>query len=350
MSSVVSDRTRVHITVDVECAEERVIDNSKRSSQGYDLRVWGRLANQRRELGIDLLMREMHSEGLSGTFYLEVLGANFWGLDELREVVKVIRRRGNDVQLHMHPVLRVPHWYSRNIIKPSDNIGDYSLGYQTALLNEGIDILSACDIPRDEIVSFRAGNFGANNVTWAAMAQAGLKVSSNYNPCYFTKNCHMSFQQASSDVFEAEHGIVELPISCLKYGEKEFRHMQIAAVSLDEMKYYLLKAHAAGMRNVTIVTHSFELYHIDDTDKKIGRINSVNLNRFRGLCKFLSANSDKFKVETINDFAKTLPLEVGVSRDYIKGNLLYKSKRLIEQAYKRFESKIRFDRERLVWS
>jgi len=349
LQKVGDDKTRVYITVDVECAEERMINKSLIPPQDYDVRVWGKFKNQRRELGIDLIMRELHAEGLKGTFYTEVLGSYFFGLDGLREVVKVIRGRGHDVQLHMHPVLRAPNWYSRNVIKVSDNIGDYSLGYQADLLSEGMDILVSCGVPRNEIISFRAGNFGANNTTWNAMAQAGLKVSSNYNPCYFKKDCHMRFFGSSADLFEAEANVLELPISCFKYGKNDFRHMQITAVSLQEMKDYLLKSHRMGIKNVVIVTHSFELYHIDDPVKKIGRINSVNLRRFRGLCKFLSENKDKFQVNTVSDLVKELPVTIGPPRDYPSGNLLYKSERVLEQSYKRLESKTKFNFERLVW-
>ena len=54
-------RTRVYITVDVECAEER---GASQPLQGYDLRVFGRFANQRRGLGIELLMDELEAAGL----------------------------------------------------------------------------------------------------------------------------------------------------------------------------------------------------------------------------------------------------------------------------------------------
>jgi len=42
-------RTRVYITIDTECAEERNVGGRELPAQGYDVRVWGRFANQARE-------------------------------------------------------------------------------------------------------------------------------------------------------------------------------------------------------------------------------------------------------------------------------------------------------------
>ena len=45
-------KTRVYITIDTECAEER---GDSAPVLGWDVRVWGRFANQRRALGVELM-------------------------------------------------------------------------------------------------------------------------------------------------------------------------------------------------------------------------------------------------------------------------------------------------------
>ena len=59
-----SHQTRVYLTVDVECSEERIIGAALQPARGYDLRVWGRLANQGRELGLPLVTDALAEAGL----------------------------------------------------------------------------------------------------------------------------------------------------------------------------------------------------------------------------------------------------------------------------------------------
>jgi hypothetical protein len=341
-----STKTRVYITVDVEAAEERVVGGRALPPQGYDLRVWCRFRNQRRELGIDLLMRELEACGLVGTFFVEALGAAFFGLEKLRDVCRAIRARGHDVQLHTHPIQRNAAFRSRNDAPVSDDMGEYDLAEQIALLREGIDILAACDVPRREIVGYRAGNFAASNDTWRATREAGLVVSSNYNPCYFDKGCKMRHDGARQGLFQPIDGVWELPVSNFEEEGGAPRHVQITAVSSDEMIDYLVKARAAGIGEACIVTHSFELCHIDSVIDRTGRVNSVNLRRFRSLCRFLKSRASELEVDTVGALGRRLrageervdPTSQAIAMPH--GQRRLKAKRLLEQAYKRIEAKI----------
>src|SRR5437763_16837389 len=96
-------RTRVYVTVDVECAEERTIGGRELPAQGYDVRMWGRFSNQKKDLGVGLIMDELEAHGMRATFFTEVFGSQHFGIDGLREVVQAMHRRGHDVQLHTHP-------------------------------------------------------------------------------------------------------------------------------------------------------------------------------------------------------------------------------------------------------
>lgn len=336
-------RTRVYITVDVECAEERGTGPGATPVQGWDVRVWGRFANQQRELGIRLIMDELEEHGLRGTFFVEALGSRFFGSDGLRATCAALRTRGHDVQLHTHPIQMQPDWRSRGEPPTPDDIGAYPHEKQVALLREGVDRLVACGVPRREIVAFRAGNYGANNDTWRAMKEAGLCLSSNYNPCYFDKNCKMRAEHAAAGLFEAEPGVWELPISNLVERGGGHRHAQITAVSSAETKDYLEQAHALGLREVTIVTHSFELYHVDSIEGRRGRPNRVNHGRMRELCRFLRDNHEKFEVDTCGALGRRLrdgEEKPAAVREMPRGRDVLKVRRLVEQAYKRLEAKV----------
>lgn len=332
-------KTRVYITVDVECAEER---GESQPLQGYDLRVFGRFKNQRTELGIGLLMNELEACGLRGTFFTEALGSHSFGRAGLAEACDEMVRRGHDVELHTHPIQRVADYRTRGQAPAKDDIGAYDIDTQTKLLQEGARILEECGVPK--IRGFRAGNFGANNGTWEAMARAGLVVSSNYNPCYFEKNCKMRFDGAGSGLFLAPHGVWELPISTFVERGGGQRHVQITAISLAETVDYLEKARALGIPEVTVVTHSFELCHIDSIAGQLGRPNTINLLRFRGLCRFLKARSDDFEVDTVGALAERLASGAEVPRGPFvtsrpEGSLRKKLARLPQQALKRLESR-----------
>lgn len=340
-------RTRVYITVDVECAEERLVGGRAIPAQGYDLRMWGRFRNQSTDLGVGLLMRELERHGLRGTFFTEVFGSFSFGRDGLREVCSAMLERGHDVQLHTHPIQREARYRSLGKTPAKDDIGAYSTAEQAALLREGVDILVDCGVPREAALGFRAGNFGANDDTWTAMREAGLSVSSNYNPCYFSRNCKMRAPNAPPHLFEAASGVYELPISNFVERGGGHRHLQLTAVSLAEMKDHLRQARRLGIGEITIVTHSFELCHIDSVEERLGRVNSLNLLRLRGLCSFLAENAGEFEVDTVGALAKRLaterPPHAGTAVPPMpRGKPWHKARRLVEQAYKRVEIQLPF--------
>src|SRR5690606_37806403 len=130
-------RTRVYITIDTECAEER----GSATPLGSDLPVWGRLANQPRALGIALIMDEPERYNLRGTFFTEALGSAYFGEHGLADVCRAMVTRGHDVQLHTHPRQIVANYRTLGLSAASDDIGAYSVDEQAELLKRGVAIL-----------------------------------------------------------------------------------------------------------------------------------------------------------------------------------------------------------------
>jgi hypothetical protein len=333
------EKLRVHVTVDVECAEERATATGVEPARGYELRVWGRLHNQREELGIPLVTRELDRVGLRGTFFVEPFGSSLFGEDGLAEVVSFLG--GHDVQLHVHPVQRKMRWHSDGEARPSDDMADYGMVGQTSLLRDGRAILERCGAPG--VVAFRAGNFGASNDTWRAMASVGLRVSSNFNLNYLSKNCRILWPEPANAPFDAGP-VWELPITNFAIRGRDFRHLQVSAVSFPEMRHTLLEAHSLGLSDVTIVTHPFEYFFVDSADNRLGRPNPLNIERLRHLCQFLRDRSDIFAVETVGDFAARL--EAGDLPDarrvavVPRGRRTLRFGRMAEQAYKRLAARL----------
>lgn len=336
-----AERTRVYVTIDLEGAEERA--RGPRELQpplGYDLRVWGRLTNQRRELGIGLIMDELEACGMRGTFFTEVLGSAYFGEPGLREVCQALRARGHDVQLHLHPAQRTPRWRSQGLAPPPDDMHAFSVDEQARLLREGLAILARCGVPAGEVLAFRAGNYGASNETWQAMRAAGLRLSSSYNPSYLGRTCRVRWPRAEAALFDTGHGVWELPISNLRLPGGGLRHLQITAVSRQEITEYLEQARARGIPEVTLVTHSFEYFWIDSIRARRGRPNTINIARLRGICRWLRDRARDFEVETVGSLARRLPIARAASHaEPPAGRRVWRWKRLVEQAIKRLEAR-----------
>jgi hypothetical protein len=216
-------------------------------------------------------------------------------------------------------------------------------------------------VPARELLGYRAGNFGASNAVWRAMRRAGLHLSSNYNPCYFEKNCKMRYPSAALGLFPtSEEGVWELPITNFIEPTGAYRHLQITAVSLEEMKHCLSRCRALGVREVTIVTHSFEFFFVDSAASRRGHLNRVNVERLRGLSRFLQERSGEFEVDTVGALARRLheagPRVAGAGNgnawEAHPGGLggeaprsmpLHHARRVVEQALKRVAQRVSFD-------
>lgn len=336
-------KTRVYITVDVEAAEERLARGRIVPALGYDLRVWGRFANHDEELGIPLIMRELEAEGLRGTFFVEPFGARHFGVEALGQVCRAIRARGHDLELHAHPMQRTPTFRSAGQPTPADDLHAFDADEQARLLVEALDILAEAGVPRGEVRGFRAGNFGADARTWDAMARAGLTVSSNLNPNYSKRNCKLPWQGVPGALYDTGHGVWELPVSNFSDGNGGWRHLQLMAVSLAELKDYLVQGRALGMREITIFTHSFEFFYIEDLDQRRAAINHVNLARLRGLCRFLAAHAADFEVDTVGALARRGPTASPPLAALPRIRPLHKYGRMVEQLYKRVRSGFRVE-------
>src|SRR5262249_53185992 len=156
-------------------------------------------------------------------------------------------------------VQKEPRFRSLALAPENDNLHARDVAGQAALLDEGIAILVAAGVPRAQIRSFRAGNFGADNRTWEAMAKVGLNLSSNLNVSYLKRNCHISWPRTETGLFDTGAGVWELPVSNFLDGSQP-RHLQIMAVSLREMVDYLRAARRNNIAEVNIFTHSFEFF------------------------------------------------------------------------------------------
>lgn len=334
--------TAVYITIDTECTEERLVRGRIRPPVGYDLMMWGRFANQRHALGLEWIAAALGRHRFPATFFVEALCSEVFGVQGLTEVCAFLDNAGQDIQLHLHPNLRKPAWRADGGSPLCDNIGEYAVAEQVQLFRDGIDHLERCGVARSSVNSFRAGNYGASNSTWNALAQAGLVVDSSLNLCYVGRDCRIEWSPPTIDLFRSPSGVWELPVSTFRE-KRGFRHLEITAISVAEMCGALSDMHRAGVGHATIVTHPAEFFVIDSVERATGRPNRINRFRLKRLLQFLDANRDRFDVRTVGALGQEITRGItpvqGVDGAIPDGLRLRRAARMGVQAIKRLDAR-----------
>ena len=169
----------VFFTVDVEiwCNGWKNID--AKFPQAFQQYIYGRTA--RGEYGLRYQLQQLRDHGLYGVFFVEPLFATRFGTEPLAEIIGLIKEYGQEVQLHMHP-----EWVDEALkpLLPKKRrkhpfMRDYSLKDQTTLIAAGIQLIA--DAGGGQVNAFRAGSFGFNENTLAALAANNIKFDSSYN-------------------------------------------------------------------------------------------------------------------------------------------------------------------------
>jgi len=143
----------------------------------------------------------------------------------------------------------------------------------------------------------RTGNFSTALSVFEAMSKAGLSHASNI--CLAVHRPPEPELAVTGGVYDFA-GIRELPVTCFfdvgPVGRGRLRPMQVTALTAREQISLLNAAHDNKNPVVVIVTHPFEFVKKRDFRYTNLRRNRIIQNRFRRLCAYLSANTDRFEV------------------------------------------------------
>src|ERR1700675_1361305 len=171
----------IYITVDTETSLGGAWTSPELRPVAPALSVLGRIGPDL--YGVPLIMDILEQHDLRATFFTEVLARDVVGPSELAEAYSSIKQRGQDPQLHLHPVFYFYHlvkqgMMSREQLPPQmDLIGGLPFEMQLDLLKKG------CSIFRDIFGSmpraFRAGCYGASMSTLAALEKIGIFYDSS---------------------------------------------------------------------------------------------------------------------------------------------------------------------------
>jgi hypothetical protein len=282
----------VHVTVDVEVWCDGWDNIDAKFPACFAQYIHGHTPTG--DYGTGFQARRLKEHGLRGTFFVEPLFSLRFGPDWLSEVVAHVLAEGQDLQLHLHtewvdeakhPPLPV-HMGKRQYLR------QFSEPEQVHLLNLGTDLLRCAGAPRP--TCFRAGSFGFNAQTLAALERSGIAMDASYNATMFGPDSGVAPGRILTDSVQIG-AVCEFPMTVFKDGTQRLRHAQLTACSWRELESLLWQALEGGQDSFVLLSHGSELL-----TRSRSKPDMVVVRRFEQLCRFLERNSDCFKTRTFD--------------------------------------------------
>ena len=234
---------------------------------------------------------------LKATFFVNVYEYKKWGKEELIALCQIIKAKGNDVQLHSHPI-----WvYDRN----REHMWQYSLEEQIKIIKDGKDLLKKWT--GEYPIAHRAGAYGLNEDTLKALCANDIPIDSSM--FYSHPNCKVTWTK--NKVIERK-GIIEVPVTgfyrnmCWKTGpltlkrSRAFIKTDVDWASLDELKYFVHEAKKHDIRVMNLFMHSYSLLKFDQ-DFSNAEPDWDDINKLDEFLAFVSCDP-QIKVITIREF------------------------------------------------
>jgi hypothetical protein len=286
-------KLRVFLTFDVEiwCNGWKHLD--AKFPAAFARYIYGQSSRGRFALPMTLqLLREY---GIRSTFFVESLFASRFGLGPLAEIVALIQRAGQDVQLHLHPEwtdeARPPVLEGTRAKRP--HLSEYSAEDQIALLSRAKSLLQSAGAA--PVSAFRAGGYGCNRATLQALLHNGLRFDSSINSSTAWSGSDLTAAERGQRVKVLE-GVFEFPITVFQDRPGHLRHVQVGATSTSEMFHLLRQAYMQDRSAFVIVSHNFEMLVPGSNNP-----DPIVVRRFRALCQFLADNRRQFVTATFDD-------------------------------------------------
>ena len=287
-------RTKVVLTVDTEASIGGAFGGDEAHTPLIHELVAGTVDGRSEALGF--VVETLNRYGLIATFFVETVQTRYFPDRVMGGYVDWLLRAGQDVQLHLHPCwLAFADGKLDRSAPITDHCDELETGRLTALIGEGAERIGAWTGTRPS--GMRTGNFSTALSVFEAMNKAGLRHASNI--CLAVHRPPEPELAVTGGVYDFA-GVRELPVTCFfdigPVGRGRLRPMQVTALTAREQIGLLNAVHCNGNPVVVIATHPFEFVKKRDFRYTDLRPNRIIQNRFRRLCSFLSANSDRFEV------------------------------------------------------
>jgi hypothetical protein len=301
---------RVYFTVDTESSIGGAWNHPDRRPLEAARHVFCRIGAK--DFGIPLLTELLQEHGFTGTFFVETLATRCLGEADTRAVFDYLLARGQDVQLHIHPVFRIyaealaarQDGRDPSAYQPMDLIGRFSEEAQLDFLGEAIEFFESFAGRRP--VAFRAGCFAGSRSMLRSLHTLGIRVDSSFNPYY----PQVSFpgEPLEPNLVQKLEGVWELPVTVAQsrlpesYGRLKFA--DCTSLCFEEIRAMLDATATAGFEHFVLVFHSFSAVKARDVTFAEMRPNHIVIRRLRKMFRYLAEHPARFQVETMGSVAQ----------------------------------------------
>jgi hypothetical protein len=247
-------------------------------------------------VGVPFQLERLATHGLKACFFVDPMPALVYGLEPIRRMVGPILEAGQEVQLHLHPC-----WKSvaDGKAKGADfELTGFAAEEQRALIGTARDLLIAAGAP--DPIAFRSGSYAVNEDSIAALRTLGIAYDSSHNGSHHPWPSALPLHPARIGAADLD-GVTEVPVTQIEDRRGRLRHLQLCAVSFEELRSALVHAAREEHPVVTLISHSFELATRDGL-----RPNLTLRRRFERLCAFLAEQRDTLPTAHFTDLG-TLP-------------------------------------------
>ena len=266
-------------------------------------------------VGVSYQLDRLAAHGLKACFFVDPMPALHYGIEPIRRMVEPILAAGQEVQLHLHP-----SW--ADTANPVFELTGLDRARQAELIAIARDLLIEAGAPSP--TAFRSGSYAADIATLQALAAAGIGYDSSHNGSHhpWPSDLPLDPRRMAPALVE---GVVEVPITHIEPRSGGLRHLQICAVSFEEMRAALLHAAAEGHPVVNIVGHSFEL-----AARGGRRANPLLVRRFERLCRFLGQERERLPTAF---FTELVGLPLDSEAEPLRTGAVRTAARMAEQAW-----------------
>jgi peptidoglycan/xylan/chitin deacetylase (PgdA/CDA1 family) len=270
-------------------------------------------------VGIPWQLRLLAEHGLKACFFVDPMPALLYGLEPVRHMVRPILEAGQEVQLHLHSFW---HDLAERREKPRFELTDFDMEGQRRLICTARDLLIEAGAP--EPIAFRAGSYAANEATLQALTALGLRYDSSHNGSHHPWPSALPIEpRQMAPVSRGE--LTEVPVTQLEDRGGRLRHLQLCAVSFEELSQALLHARRHNHAVTTIVSHSFEFATRDGL-----RPNRLLCRRFEELCAFLGSRRDGLNTVHFSDLDD---LPRGTAASPLPAHRPRRARRMVQQLW-----------------
>lgn len=233
-------------------------------------------------VGVPWQLQMLRRHNLKACFFVDPMPALVYGIEPIRRMVEPVLAAGQEVQLHLHPV-----WQSvaEGVAEGANfELTRFDAEDQLDLIETACELLQEAGAPPP--LAFRSGSYAADVRTLAALTQTGIGFDSSHNGSHHPDPSALPLEPDLVGPADLG-GLVEVPVTQIGDGRGRLRHLQLCAVSAEEIEAALRHALRERHPLVTLVSHSFELASRDGR-----RPNRTLCRRFERLCAFLSAQAE----------------------------------------------------------